>query len=63
MRLSEPLVIVDRVAREVFPGSPTNCRPVTPLAWWCLGASTATTVGANLAHDLGHGPIGALVSA
>jgi hypothetical protein len=33
------------------------------LAWWCLGAAITATVGANLAHGLGHGPIGALVSA
>jgi hypothetical protein len=33
------------------------------LAWWCLAAGIVATVGANLAHGLGHGPIGALVSA
>src|SRR5690349_24695440 len=38
-------------------------QPVPPLARWCLGAGIAATVGANLAHGLGHGPIGALVSA
>lgn len=38
-------------------------RPVPPLAHWCLGAGILATVGANLAHGLGHGPIGALVSA
>lgn len=38
-------------------------RPAPPLAWWCLGAAIVATVGANLAHGLGHGPIGALVSA
>jgi hypothetical protein len=38
-------------------------RPAPPLAWCCLGAGIAATVGANLAHGLGHGPIGALVSA
>ncbi len=36
---------------------------VPPLARWCLGAGVAATIGANLAHGLGHGPIGALVSA
>lgn len=36
---------------------------VPPLARWCLGAGIAATIGANLAHGLGHGPIGALVSA
>jgi len=38
-------------------------QPVPPLAQWCLGAGIAATIGANLAHGLGHGPIGALVSA
>ena len=38
-------------------------QPVPPLARWCLGAGIAATIGANLAHGLGHGPIGALVSA
>jgi hypothetical protein len=37
--------------------------PVPPLARWCLGAGIAATIGANLAHGLGHDPIGALVSA
>jgi hypothetical protein len=32
------------------------------LARWCLGAGLAT-IGANLAHGFGHGPIGAMVSA
>jgi hypothetical protein len=36
---------------------------VPPLARWCLGAGIAATIGANLARGLGHGPIGALVSA
>ena len=30
--------------------------PVPPLARWCLGAGIAATIGANLAHGLGHGP-------
>jgi Protein of unknown function (DUF2637) len=38
-------------------------RPVPPLARWCLGAGILATIGVNLAHGLGHGPIGALVSA
>jgi len=38
-------------------------QPVPPLALWCLGAGILATIGANLAHGLGHGPIGALVSA
>jgi hypothetical protein len=37
--------------------------PGPPLARWCLGAGITATIGANLAHGLGHGPIGALVSA
>ena len=35
---------------------------VPPLARWCLAAGILATIGANLAHGLGHGPIGALVS-
>jgi hypothetical protein len=38
-------------------------RAVPALARWCLGAGIVATIGANLAHGLGHGPIGALVSA
>jgi peptidoglycan/LPS O-acetylase OafA/YrhL len=38
-------------------------RPVPPLARWCLGAGILATIGANLAHGLGHGPVGAVVSA
>jgi hypothetical protein len=38
-------------------------QPVPPLARWCLGAGILATIGASLAHGLGHGPIGALVSA
>jgi hypothetical protein len=38
-------------------------RPIPSLARWCLGAGILATIGANLAHGLGHGPIGALVSA
>lgn len=36
---------------------------VPRLALWSLGAGIVATAGANLAHGLGHGPIGALVSA
>jgi len=36
---------------------------VPPLALWSLGAGIVATIGANLAHGLGHGPIGVLVSA
>lgn len=38
-------------------------RRVPPLAAWSLGVGIVATVGANLAHGMGHGPIGALVSA
>jgi hypothetical protein len=38
-------------------------QPVPPLARWCLGAGIMATIGANLAHGLDRGPIGALVSA
>jgi hypothetical protein len=36
---------------------------VPRLAQWSLGVGIVATVGANLAHGLGHGPLGALVSA
>jgi hypothetical protein len=36
---------------------------VPRLALWSLGTGIVATVGANLAHGLGHGPVGALVSA
>ena len=38
-------------------------QPVPQLAAWSLGTGIVATVGANLAHGVGHGPIGALVSA
>src|ERR1700748_2467036 len=38
-------------------------QPVPGLAAWSLGAGICATVGANLAHGVGHGPLGALVSA
>lgn len=38
-------------------------RRVPRLAGWSLGVGIVATVGANLAHGMGHGPIGALVSA
>jgi hypothetical protein len=38
-------------------------RRAPSLARWCLGAGIVATIGANLAHGLDHGPIGALVSA
>jgi hypothetical protein len=36
---------------------------VPRLAAWSLCAGIVATIGANVAHGLGHGPIGALVSA
>lgn len=36
---------------------------VPRLAAWSLAVGIVATVGANLAHGLGHGPIGAVVSA
>ena len=38
-------------------------QPVPRLAAWSLGAGIVATVGANLAHGVGHGPVDALVSA
>jgi hypothetical protein len=35
---------------------------VPRLAGWSLGTGIVATVGANLAHGIGHGPPGALVS-
>jgi len=37
--------------------------PVPPLAKWSLAVGIVATIGANLAHGLNHGPIGAAVSA
>lgn len=38
-------------------------RPVPLLAKWSLAVGIVATIGANLAHGMNHGPIGALVSA
>jgi len=38
-------------------------QPVPRLAAWSLGAGIVATVGANLAHGIGDGPVGALISA
>jgi hypothetical protein len=38
-------------------------QPVPPLAKWSLALGIVATIGANLAHGLNHGAIGALVSA
>lgn len=46
----------------VLDSSRRNLR-VPPLAAWSLGVGIVATAGANLAHGLGHGLIGALVSA
>lgn len=46
----------------VLDGSRRN-HPVPRLALWSLGVGIVATVGANLAHGLSHGLIGALVSA
>jgi hypothetical protein len=37
--------------------------PVPRLAKWSLAVGIVATIGANLAHGMNHGPIGALVSA
>lgn len=37
--------------------------PVPALAKWSLGMGIVATIGANLAHGVGHGAVGALVSA
>ena len=36
---------------------------VPPPSQWSLATGIVATIGANLAHGLGHGPIGAMVSA
>ena len=46
------MVILDTSRRN-------HCVP--RLAGWSLGRGIVATVGANLAHGLGHGPVGALV--
>jgi Protein of unknown function (DUF2637) len=37
--------------------------PVPVLARWLLGLGVAATLAANVAHGLGHGPVGAMVAA
>jgi hypothetical protein len=37
--------------------------PVPALARWLLGLGIAATLAANVAHGLGHGPVGAAVAA
>jgi hypothetical protein len=48
------MVMLDSVRRGV---------PVPSLARWLLGLGIAATLAANVAHGLGHGPIGAAVAA
>jgi hypothetical protein len=49
-----PMVVLDASRRS---------QPVPRLAAGSLGAGIVATVGANLAHGVGHGPVGTLVSA
>jgi hypothetical protein len=37
--------------------------PAPALAQWLLGRGIAATLAANVAHSLGHGPVGAAVAA
>jgi hypothetical protein len=37
--------------------------PVPALAQWLLGLGIVATLAANVAHGLGHGPVGAVVAA
>src|ERR1700735_1796841 len=48
------MVMLDSARRRV---------PVPSLARWLLGLGIAATLGANVAHGLGHGPVGAAVGA
>ena len=48
------MVMLDSARRKV---------PVPPLARWLLGLGIAATLAANVAHGLGHGPVGAAVGA
>jgi len=50
-------------ASMLIPDASRRNQPVPALARWCLGAGIVATTGANLAHGIGHGPIGVLVSA
>ena len=50
-------------ASMVVPDASRRGQPVPRLAAWSLGTGIAATIGANLAHGVGHGPVGALVSA
>ena len=48
------MVMLDSARRDL---------PVPALARWLLGLGIAATLAANVAHGLGHGPIGAAVAA
>ena len=48
------MVMLDSARRKV---------PVPALAQWLLGLGIAATLAANVAHGLGHGPVGAAVAA
>jgi hypothetical protein len=48
------MVILDSTRRKVA---------VPTLAKWSIGVGIAATIGANVAHGMSHGPIGAMVSA
>jgi len=50
-------------ASMVILDSSRRSQPVPRLAAWSLAVAIVATIGANLAHGLGHGPIGAVVSA
>jgi hypothetical protein len=43
--------------------SARRAMPVPALARWLLGLGIAATLAANVAHGLGHGPVGAAVAA
>jgi hypothetical protein len=48
------MVMLDSARRRI---------PVPALARWLLGLGIAATLAANVAHGLGHGPVGAAVAA
>jgi hypothetical protein len=48
------MVMLDSARRKV---------PVPALARWLLGLDIAATLAANVAHGLGHGPVGSAVAA
>jgi hypothetical protein len=48
------MVMLDSARRKV---------PVSALARWLLGLGITATFAANVAHGLGHGPVGAMVAA